>query len=395
MISILAKFFIENSDDTKNPVVREKYGILCGFVGIFFNILLFVLKFVGGLVIHSVAVTADAFNNLGDVGSSLISILGFKLSLKKPDADHPFGHGRVEYISGMIISFLIIIAGIEIFRNAVKAFFDVASIDRSPGVFVMIAISIAVKLYMFLYNHFTGKKVGSPTLEATARDSLADVASTLLVLVSVVVSYSTNLPFSLDSVAGIIVSLFIIYSGVTSAIDTINPLLGQPPSKEFVDEVKAEALRHAPIMGVHDIIVHDYGAGRKMITMHAEIPCDEDIVNAHDVIDNTEVDLAKKFGCIVTIHMDPIDTKNPEVNELRQLVQQEVATISKGITIHDFRLVPGVTHKNIVFDVVNPYTSIISDDKLRSTLISRIKVLRPECNCVITIDHPFVSADNE
>lgn len=394
MISLLAKFFIENSDDVADPVVREKYGILCGFVGIFFNILLFVFKFVSGLVIHSVAVTADAFNNLSDVGSSLISILGFKLSLKKPDASHPFGHGRAEYVAGMIISFLIIIAGLEILRSSVRALFSGVVVERDTMVYIMLGVSIAVKLYMFAYNHFTGKKVGSPTLEANAKDSLSDVVSTLLVIVSIVVSRFASLPISIDGIAGIIVSAFIVYSGVTSAIDTINPLLGQPPSKEFVEAIKAETLSHAPIIGVHDIIVHDYGAGRKMISLHAEVPSEENFVKAHDAIDNTEVALSNKFGCGVTIHIDPTDTKNPEVTELLKLVQQEVATISKGITIHDFRVVPGHTHKNLVFDVVNPYTSIISDEKLRTTLISRVKVLRPECNCVITIDHPFVPIDN-
>lgn len=388
MISLLAKVFIENSHDTENPEVRERYGILCGIVGIFFNLLLFVSKLVIGLVAHSVAVTADAFNNLGDIGSSLISILGFKLSLKKPDADHPFGHGRFEYISGLIISFLIIIAGLEILRNSIKSIFNNVKVETNDLLFIILGVSVAVKIYMFIYNHLTAKKVSSPTLEAVAKDSLSDVVSTLLVIGSAVLS--PIVPFPVDGIVGIIVSSFIIYGGVGSAIDTINPLLGQPPSKEFVEAVKEEALKHEPIIGIHDIIVHDYGAGRRMISLHAEVPSDENFVKAHDVIDNTEVALSKKFSCGVTIHMDPVDTHNKEVNELRSLVQQEVATISKGITIHDFRLVPGQTHKNLVFDVVNPYTSIISDEKLRETLLARMKALRPECNCVITIDHPYV-----
>lgn len=388
MISLLAKVFIENYHDTENPEVRERYGILCGIVGIFFNMLLFVFKIVIGVMAHSVAITADAFNNLGDIGSSLISILGFKLSLKKPDADHPFGHGRFEYISGLIISFLIVIAGLEILRNAIESIFRNVRLETSNFLFIVLGASVAVKIYMFFYNHFTSKKVSSPTLEAVAKDSISDVISTSLVIISTVLSPIVSFP--IDCIVGILVSIFIIYSGVVSAIETINPLLGQPPSKEFVDGVKDEALKHKPIVGVHDIIVHDYGAGRRMISLHAEIPSDENFVNAHDAIDNTEIALSEKFSCAVTIHMDPVDVRNPEVNELRALVQQEIATISKGITIHDFRVVPGHTHKNLVFDVVNPYTSIISDEKLRETLISRMSVLRPECNCIITIDHPYV-----
>lgn len=388
MISLLAKLFIKNSNNTDNAEVRERYGILCGAVGIFFNMLLFVLKFVAGIISRSIAITADAFNNLGDAGSSLISILGFKLSLKKPDAGHPFGHGRFEYISGLLISFLIVIAGIEILRNSIKEIFMKTEIESSVMLFVVLAVSVIVKIYMFFYNHLTAKKLNSPTLEAVARDSLSDVATTLLVALSLVLSRFTDLP--LDAFAGIIVSLFIIYSGITSAIDTINPLLGQPPSKQFVEDIKTEVLSYEPIIGIHDILVHDYGAGRRIISLHAEVPSEENFVRAHDVIDNVEMALAKKFGCIATIHIDPIDIDNPEVEEIRSLVERELSTINKGITIHDLRVVPGVTHKNIVFDVVNPYTSILSDEKLRTTLITRMKVLRPECNCVITIDHPFV-----
>jgi len=253
---------------------------------------------------------------------------------------------------------------------------------------VILAVSILVKLYMYFYNHATAQKISSPTMEAVARDSLSDTVSTFVVLVSVFISPYTKLP--LDGIAGIIVSVFIIYGGIMSAKETINPLLGLPPTKEFTRAIEKEVLLHKPISGIHDLVVHNYGPGRLMISLHAEVPGSGNVFDLHDAIDNAETDLAKKFNCQVTIHLDPIDSGNPEVAELNQFISGVAEKIDKDITIHDLRIVPGSTHTNVIFDAVNPNSSVLSDDDLKKVLRERIYAVRPECNCIINIDRSFV-----
>jgi cation diffusion facilitator family transporter len=388
MIKLLAELFIKDPDNTADPAVREKYGVLCGGVGILFNVILFAFKFGAGIIAKSVAVTADAFNNLSDAGSSVITVLGFRLASKKPDADHPFGHGRIEYIAGLIVSFLIVLAGVELCKSSVRAVISPEPVERELLPVVILAVSILVKLYMYFYNHATAQKISSPTMEAVARDSLSDTVSTFVVLVSVFISPYTKLP--LDGIAGIIVSAFIVYSGIISAKETINPLLGLPPTKEFTRAIEKEVLLHKPISGIHDLVVHNYGPGRLMISLHAEVPGSGNVFELHDAIDNAETDLEKKFNCQVTIHLDPIDSGNPEVAELNQFISGVAEKIDKDITIHDLRIVPGKTHTNVIFDAVNPNSSVLSDDDLKKILSERIYAVRPECNCVINIDRSFV-----
>lgn len=396
MIKLLARLFIKNPDDTANPAVREKYGVICGGFGIFLNLLLAGFKLAAGVLAKSVAVTADAVNNLSDAGSSIITILGFKLASKKPDSTHPFGHGRLEYVAGLVVSFLIMLAGAELLRDSVKAVIPVDGkfvFDRVNGGLlpvIVLSISIVVKFYMYVYNHVTAKKIASAAMEATAKDSLSDTISTFVVLASLIVSHfvKTNLP--LDGIAGIVVACFILYSGISAAKETLDPLLGVPPSHEFVKAVEEEVMRHKPIAGIHDFIVHDYGPGRLMLTLHAEVPGSVNIFELHDVIDNTESDLAKKFNCHVTIHMDPVDSDNPEVADLRKLVAEEAARIDGGITVHDLRIVPGPTHTNVIFDAVNPHSCALGDDELKRILGERVHSLRPNCYCVINVDHAFV-----
>jgi cation diffusion facilitator family transporter len=388
MIKLLAKLFIKDPDNTADPAVREKYGVLCGVVGILFNVILFAFKFGAGVIAKSVAVTADAFNNLSDAGSSVITVLGFRLASKKPDADHPFGHGRIEYVAGLIVSFLIVLAGVELCKSSVRAVILPEPVKRELLPVVILAVSILVKLYMYFYNHATAQKISSPTMEAVARDSLSDTVSTFVVLVSVFISPYTKLP--LDGIAGIIVSVFIIYGGIMSAKETINPLLGLPPTKEFTRAIEKEVLLHKPISGIHDLVVHNYGPGRLMISLHAEVPGSGNVFDLHDAIDNAETDLAKKFNCQVTIHLDPIDSGNPEVAELNQFISGVAEKIDKDITIHDLRIVPGSTHTNVIFDAVNPNSSVLSDDDLKKVLRERIYAVRPECNCIINIDRSFV-----
>lgn len=390
MIRFLVKLFIRNPDDTENPAVREKYGVICGVFGIFLNVLLFFFKLLAGIVSKSVAVTADAFNNLSDAGSSIITILGFKLSFKKPDAEHPFGHGRLEYVSGLIVSFLIILAGVELLKSSAEAVVHPEPVETGLLSVVVLAVSILAKFYMYVYNHGVSKKIKSAAMDAIARDSLSDTISTFVVLASILAAHLVKMPLPLDGIAGIVVAVFIVISGLSSAKETINPLLGVPPTPEFVKEIEEETLRHKPIHGIHDLVVHDYGPGRVMISLHAEVPGDMDIFVLHDVIDNAEVDIAKRFNCAVTIHMDPIDLKNDEVKKMREFVSAEAVSINPGITVHDLRIVPGPTHTNVIFDVVKPLSCRMSDDELRSTLSSRIKNVRPECICIISVDRPFV-----
>lgn len=390
MIRLLVKLFIRNPDDTENPAVREKYGVVCGVFGIFLNVLLFFFKLLAGIVSKSVAVTADAFNNLSDAGSSVITILGFKLSFKKPDAEHPFGHGRLEYVSGLIVSFLIILAGVELLKSSAEAVVHPEPVETGLLSVVVLVVSILTKFYMYVYNRGVSKKIKSAAMDAIARDSLSDTISTFVVLASITAARFIKTPLPLDGIAGMVVAVFIVISGLTAAKETINPLLGVPPSPEFVKEIEAETLKHKPIHGIHDLVVHDYGPGRVMISLHAEVPGDMDIFALHDVIDNAEVDIAKRFNCAVTIHMDPIDLKNDEVKKMREFVSEEAVSINPGITVHDLRIVPGPTHKNVIFDVVKPLSCLMNDEELRSTLSSRIKNVRPECICIISVDRPFV-----
>ncbi len=390
MIRLLVKLFIRNPDDTENPAVREKYGVVCGVFGIFLNVLLFFFKLLAGIVSKSVAVTADAFNNLSDAGSSVITILGFKLSFKKPDAEHPFGHGRLEYVSGLIVSFLIILAGVELLKSSAEAVVHPEPVETGLLSVVVLVVSILTKFYMYVYNRGVSKKIKSAAMDAIARDSLSDTISTFVVLASITAARFIKTPLPLDGIAGMVVAVFIVISGLTAARETINPLLGVPPSPEFVKEIEAETLKHKPIHGIHDLVVHDYGPGRVMISLHAEVPGDMDIFALHDVIDNAEVDIAKRFNCAVTIHMDPIDLKNDEVKKMREFVSEEAVSINPGITVHDLRIVPGPTHTNVIFDVVKPLSCLMNDEELRSTLSSRIKNVRPECICIISVDRPFV-----
>jgi cation diffusion facilitator family transporter len=390
MIKLLVKLFIHNPDDTDNPAVREKYGVICGTSGIFLNILLFVFKLLAGIFSKSVAVIADAFNNLSDAGSSIITILGFKLSFKKPDSGHPFGHGRFEYISGLIVSFLIVIAGVELFKSSVKAVIHPEPVEKGLLTVIVLAASILTKFYMYIYNHGVSKKIKSAAMDAIARDSLSDTVSTFVVLVSILLSnfVSTSLP--LDGIAGIVVAAFIVMSGLTAAKETIDPLLGVPPTPEFVKEIENEALKHKPVHGIHDLVVHDYGPGRMMISLHAEVPGDMNIFYLHDVIDNAEADIAKRFNCAVTIHMDPIDLKNVEVKKMWEFVSAEVLLLDPGITVHDMRIVPGPTHTNVIFDIVKPHSCTKSDEELRNVLSESIRKIHPEYSCIINVDYPFV-----
>ena len=388
MITLLSKIFIKNYTNYKDEHVRSQYGVLCGSFGVFLNIVLFALKFIFGTLAASVAMTADAFNNLSDAGSSLVQILGFKLSSKKPDPDHPFGHGRIEYISGLIVSFIILYMGVALLKDSVLAIIHPEKPDTSLISVVIMGVAILIKIYMYLYNHLIARKIDSVAMEVVAKDSLNDVISTSVVIAAIIGSHFTSLP--LDGIGGVVVAVFILKTGLESASDTIAPLLGTAPSQEFVAQIEEELMKHKPIIGMHDLIVHDYGPGRVMISLHAEVPGDMNIFSLHDVIDIAETAIAMRFGCHVVIHMDPVDVHNARLEELKKVLTEEVPKINPELKFHDVRMVPGDTHTNLIFDVVKPYSCILTDDQLKLVIHEAVHARCPDVYCAITVDQPFV-----
>lgn len=385
MVELLMKMRGYDVKNIKSQKTRQAYGITCGILGIFWNVILCVIKFFAGLVSGSFAVMTDAFNNLADAGSSIITIVGLKLAGKKPDRDHPYGHGRVEYVTALIISFLIIIMGIELTKSSIEKI--IKPVEPSGGlvVYIILISSIIVKLYMAFYNKKIANKIDSKVMQANAIDSIGDSISTTFVLISLLLS--NVLPFNPDAYCGLAISILIIYNGYMSAKDTINPLLGNPPKKEFVKKIKDIVLAHKEISGMHDLMVHDYGPGRVFISLHAEIPASSDILEAHDTIDNIEREINEKLGCIAVIHMDPLDTKNEKLMELKNKVSIIVNNENKKISMHDFRAVKGPTHTNLVFDLLLPATGDICEKDLKKNIIDKIKEIDIKYNPVIEIDY--------
>lgn len=390
MIKLLAKLFIKNPEDYSNPAVRQQYGVLCGGLGIFLNLILFAGKFVTGTIVGSVAIIADAFNNLADAGSSIIELLGFKLSSKKPDPEHPYGHGRMEYVSGLIISFLVLLMGVELFKSSVQSIIHPEPVEISNVAIVIMCAAILVKLYMMFYNLYLSKKIDSATLRATALDSQNDAIATSVVIAAFLTARYAKVSIPVDGIAGVVVSVFILYGGISSVKETLAPLLGAAPEPEFVKSIEDEVMKHKPICGVHDIVVHDYGPGRLMISLHAEVPGDLDVFQAHELIDDVEVEIAAKFNCHVVIHSDPVDVKNERLAELKSAVNEIISTIDADMKIHDVRIVPGEMHSNLIFDVLKPFSCQLSDDELRSEISGQVQKRYADINCVITVDSPYV-----
>ncbi len=391
MIRLLAKWFIRGKNAESPERVRSAYGVLSGCFGIFLNLVLFTVKLVFGLLAHAVSLQADAFNNLGDAGSSVISLFGFRLASKKPDRDHPYGHGRFEYISGMFVSIAIILMGWSLFRNALGIVLHGGEPAYAshfiPSVCVM-AAAIAVKLYMFLYNRALAKRYDSPALRAVAFDSLSDTVATGAVLVSALITHYVKMPEWVrpDAWSGLLVSLFILYTGLKSVKETTAPLLGKRPDPEFVSAIEEATLSFEGIGGVHDVIVHDYGPGRVFVSLHAEVPADADVRDIHEVIDNAEKYLSDRFRCVATIHMDPIITDDPETTRLRTLAVDALLAIGPELSIHDFRAVQGPQNKTLLFDVSVPYTYTESDEALRERIENAVAERIPGCLADVTID---------
>ena len=388
MITFMASLFIKDSKNYKEPSVRQAYGVLSGAVGIGLNILLFFGKWLAGTISGSIAIIADAFNNLSDAGSSIITLIGFRLSGQEPDPEHPFGHGRMEYISGLLVSVAILVMGFELIGSSIGKLRSPEPIESSALVFGILIASILVKLYMFFYNHSLSKKIESAAMKATSVDSLSDTVATTLVLIATLISKYTGL--LLDGWFGILVGLFILYTGGSTLKETIDLLLGQPPKQEFIDEVKEIVLGHSMVHGVHDLIVHDYGPGRVMISLNAEVDVNGDIQDIHEQIDHIEHELQEKLHCSATIHMDPIVTDDKEVLAMKAKVEEMVHFLDESFSMHDFRMVRGSTRTNLIFDVEVPRKTSYTDNEIVNWLKERIHELPgSKYFAVIQIDHEY------
>ena len=388
MISLLARLFIRNHKAYEDAQVRRDYGTLCGIVGIVLNILLFAGKYFAGVLSGSIAITADSFNNLSDAGSSLITLLGFRLAGKKADPGHPYGHGRIEYISGFIVSFLILLMGFELAKSSLGKIISPQPIQSGWLPAAILIASICVKVYMFLYNRSVGKKIGSSAMSATATDSLSDSIATAVVLLSMLVAHFFHV--NIDGYAGMLVALFILYAGYSAAKETLAPLLGQAPDPEFVQRVNDIVMAHPEVVGIHDLVVHDYGPGRKMVTLHTEVDGKGDFFALHDAIDNIERELTAECGCHATIHMDPIESDNETVLAMRDRISVLVRRIDPAITIHDFRVVPGKTHTNVIFDAVVPPGLPMTEEAVAERIRLLVADAYPNHYAVVDIDQSYV-----
>ena len=389
MTNFLIKHFIPNASDVKSPAVRQRYGVVSGVVGILCNALLCTAKIAAGLLTGAVSIVADGINNLSDGGSCVVSLLGFKMAGKPADDKHPFGHGRIEYVAGLIVYFIIVLMGVELAKTSLDKIFHPEEISFSWITPAVLGISILVKLWMCFFNRKMGDKIDSAVLRATAMDSLSDVAATSAVLAGFVIGYWARV--NLDGYLGVLVALFILYTGVSTAKGTLDLLLGEAPDPEFVKQIQQEVLSYPEIIGVHDLIVHNYGPGHSVVSLHAEVPCDVDILKIHDTIDNAERDLKKKFDCEVVIHMDPIITDDKETNEIHQKLSSIVRLLDSRVTIHDFRMVKGPTHTNLIFDIVVPHQFRLTDDQVVESLRQAVKALDARYEIVVNVDKAYTA----
>lgn len=388
MINLLVKLFVKNYDDVHNAAVRQSYGILGGSVGIVCNLLLFIVKLSMGMLTGAISIMADAFNNLSDAASSVVTLIGFKMAGKPADKEHPFGHGRIEYLSGLFISAAIMMVGWELGKGSFDKILHPETLSYSIWSILILIASVLVKFWMAAFNRKIGERIQSAAMKATAADSLSDCIATSAVLVSIVVGYFTNL--KIDGVAGLIVSIFIFIAGIQAMKDTIQPLLGQAPDPEFVKGVQETILSHEEIVGIHDMIVHDYGPGRVMVSVHAEIPDGMDIMKAHDIIDDIEMDIKREFNCDITIHMDPVVLNDKVIDEIKYKVLAIVKQVNEKMTIHDFRMTTGPLRTNLIFDVMVPFDCVMTDQEIIDEINMRVKEMDHRYYTVIQVDKGYV-----
>ncbi len=388
MITLLARLFIKDRDKVADAAVRRAYGMLCSLTGIGLNVLLFLGKYLAGRLSGSIAMTADAFNNLSDAGSSVITLLGFRMAAKKPDPGHPFGHGRIEYLSGVAVSIIIIVVGVQLGLESIDKIMSPQPVDAGLLPMLVLVASICVKGYMFAYNRGIGRKINSPGMAATAMDSLSDSIATSVVLISMLLSRFAGV--NADGWGGIAVACFIIFSGFKAAKETLSPLLGNPPDPQLVHDITSIVFSHSEVMNVHDLIVHDYGPGRLMVSLHAEVPGNGDIYALHDTIDTIEYELSSKLGCDAVIHMDPVSPDGTKTAHMRDELAEAAKSIDPRLSIHDFRIVDGPTHTNVIFDAVLPNDSKLTEEEAVAQLEALVHSLWQNSHPKVHIDRPFV-----
>ena len=388
MLKVLSRIFIKNSENVNDPVVRRAYGTLCSVYGIFLNILLFAGKYFAGLLSGSVAITADAFNNLSDAGSSLITLMGFIIAGKKPDLDHPFGHGRAEYLAGLALAVMIGVMGFELAKSSVEKIINPIEPELSITIGLILIASILVKLYMALYNRQIGRKINSAAMLATATDALSDAAATSAVLATMLIAHLSGI--NLDGWAGLVVACFILIAAYKAAKDTISPLLGQAPDPELVREIEASVRSHSEVLDIHDLILHDYGPGRRFVSLHAEVDGSSEMFAVHDAIDAAEMEIKEKFNILATIHMDPIESDSSEVMQLKNAVEEKLRESFPNISIHDFRMVPGPSHTRLIFDAAVPAELRISDEMLAAQIRGIVSDNWAHHYAVVNIDRSYI-----
>ena len=387
MTDWLVQRCIRRPEDGSDPAVRQAYGLLSGGVGIVLNLLLSAGKFVAGVLTGSIAVTADAFNNLSDAGSSVVTLVGFRMAAKRADDDHPFGHGRIEYLSGLAVAVAILVVGLELAKSSLEKVLHPVEVAFSWLSVGILCASILVKLWMFFFNRNLSRRIGSAAMMATATDSLSDAAATSAVLLGTLVGHFADL--HIDGWVGILVAAFILRAGWGAAKDTLDPLLGQSPDPELVRGIQETVLGRPEIVGMHDLVVHDYGPGRCMASLHAEVPMDADILVIHDIIDNLERELRRKLGVEVVIHMDPIAVGDPRTDALKAQVTELVRRIDPDMTIHDFRMTAGPEHTNLIFDVAVPYHCRLEDEQVQEAIGAAVKALPGNYYTVVSVDHIY------
>ena len=388
MSKLLVRLFIKNYQDIKNPSVREKYGYLGSITGIIINVLLAVSKYFIGVITNSIAISADAINNLSDSVSNVITLISFKMANMKPDKEHPFGHGRIEYVAALVVGFLVELMGYELIKSSIEKIKNPEAVVFSVPAVIVLVISIGGKIWLAVFNRYLGKKIDSPAMSAVVADSISDTTATAITLISLVVSLFTDFP--LDGYMGVVVSLFILYSGFGILKESIGIILGKPPEKELVDELVQFIMSHDEILGIHDLVIHSYGATRTFASIHTEISADGDLLKAHDTIDTIERLVKEKFGIELVIHMDPLVTNDETTEKYYQLVHKTVKDFDNSLSIHDFRVVEGPVHTNFIFDIVIPHGYKLTEKELIAEINNRIHEVNENYFLVITIDNCYI-----
>jgi len=388
LVNFLIKAFVKNSEDTEDTVVRHRCGVFAGIVGILLNVILFILKLIASVWANSISIASDAFNNLSDAGSSIVTLIGFKVAGKPADSDHPFGHARAEYLSGLMVSIVVIMMGFEFFKSSISKIISAESTEFTWFSVFALGISIVVKLWLAYFNKTLGNRIDSAAMKAAALDSISDVCATSVVFLASIVGRITSV--NLDGYVGLLVAMFIVYAGIVSIKESLNPLLGQAPDSELVGMIEETVLKHQEISGIHELIVHNYGPNCMMISLHAEVSCEMDIMVAHDIIDRVELELEKKFNCHATIHIDPIAMNDKETNVLKSKVKKIISAIDPKLSIHDFRIKKRAGSAiDLIFDVVVPFRFRLNNDEIRTAISNAISAISEDYSAIIEIDRDF------